>query len=157
MKKFKSFMEKLKKNIFLYIVVWLLVAILLVAPISYTITDGALSGLTTYDAITQNVFHNILGLKVTEVFYETYRSDFLQGLKIFTIVYIAIVFYTIYKMLPKGGYDKIEHGSSDWCKNGEEYKVLSKKEGIILAKDYYLPTDKVGNVNVLIVGRFWFW
>ena len=157
MNKFKSFIEKLKKNIFIYIVVWLLLAILLVAPITYTFTDGAIRGLTWFESLSQNLFHNILSLKVTEVFYEAYKNDFLYGLKLFSIAYVAIVFYTIYKTLPKGGYDKIEHGSSDWCKNGEEYKVLSKKEGIILAKDYYLPTDKVGNVNVLIVGRFWFW
>ena len=32
-----------------------------------------------------------------------------------------------------------------------------KKKGIILAENHYLPVDKRGNVNVLVVGRFWFW
>ena len=35
--------------------------------------------------------------------------------------------------------------------------VLSKKEGIILAENNYLPVDKRGNVNVLVVGRIWIW
>ena len=57
----------------------------------------------------------------------------------------------------KSEYADIEHGSSDWCAPGEQYRILSKKSGIILAKDNYLPIDKTGNVNVLIVGRIWCW
>ena len=40
---------------------------------------------------------------------------------------------------------------------GEEYRVLNKHKGILLARDHYLPIDKRGNINVLVVGRFWFW
>lgn len=54
--------------------------------------------------------------------------------------------------MPKHRYDNIEHGSSDWSENGEQYQVLSKKSGIILAENNYLPLDKRGNVNVLVVG-----
>ena len=58
---------------------------------------------------------------------------------------------------PKNEYSDIENGSSDCSKHGEEYKILSKNSGIILAEDHYLPTDKKGNVNVLVVGRFRIW
>ncbi len=58
--------------------------------------------------------------------------------------------------MPKHDYADIEHGSSDWA-NGEEYSVLSKNKGILLAEKHYLPVDKRGNVNVLVVGRLWFW
>lgn len=58
--------------------------------------------------------------------------------------------------MPKHDYADIEHGSSDWA-SGEEYSVLSKNKGILLAEKHYLPVDKRGNVNVLVVGRFWFW
>ena len=54
-------------------------------------------------------------------------------------------------------YEDIENGSSDWCENGEQYKVLSKNKGIVLAEKNYLPLDKRGNVNVLVVRRFWCW
>ena len=54
-------------------------------------------------------------------------------------------------------FDDIENGSSDWAENGEQYRVLSKKSGIILAEKNYLPVDKRGNVNVLVVRRFWCW
>ena len=61
------------------------------------------------------------------------------------------------KALPKHEFDDIEHGSSDWSENGEQYQVLNKKEGIVLAEKNYLPVDKRGNVNVLVVGRIWCW
>ena len=75
----------------------------------------------------------------------------------FTVVYLFAVIVGISKALPKHEYDGIENGSSDWCTNGEQYKVLSNKEGIILAEKNYLPVDKRGNVNVLVVGRIWCW
>ena len=53
-------------------------------------------------------------------------------------------------------YLDIEHGSSDWA-SGEQYSVLSKNKGILLAEKHYLPVDKRGNVNVMVVGRFRFW
>lgn len=39
-----------------------------------------------------------------------------------------------------------------WAEAGEQYKEISKKEGIILAENNYLPLDKRGNINVLVVG-----
>ena len=41
--------------------------------------------------------------------------------------------------------------------NGYDIKILNKNKGIILAENNYLPVDKRGNVNVLVVGRFRFW
>ena len=51
----------------------------------------------------------------------------------------------------------MEHGSSDWSKNGEQYRILSDRKGLILAQNNYLPLDKRGNVNVLVVGRIRIW
>lgn len=157
MGKFKSFMGKLKKNIFMLIVVWLILAILLVAPVTYTFTQGNMLGLNILENFSVNLVNNILKFPITEVLQDEYINDFIQGMKIYTLAYIIITIMAIYKNLPKGEYHNIEHGSSDWCENGEQYKVLDKKKGLILAKDHYLPVDKPGNVNVLIVGRFRFW
>ena len=57
----------------------------------------------------------------------------------------------------KNEYSDIEHGSSDWSQRGEQYKILDKNKGIVLAENNYLPVDKRGNVNVLVVGRIRFW
>ena len=155
MNKFKSFMHRLKKNMLVYIVVWLIFAILLVPPVTYTLTEAALNGMKGLEALTYNLVGNAAKLPITEVFSEPYVGDYVRGLEYFTVIYVLILMYGIYKTLPKSEYDKIEHGSSDWCESGEQYKVLSKKNGLILAKDNYLPVDKPGNVNVLIVGRIW--
>ena len=74
----------------------------------------------------------------------------------FTLVYMLAVIMGITKALPKHEYDGIEHGSSDWA-TGEKYAILNKNKGIILAEKNYLPVDKRGNVNVLVVGRIWCW
>ena len=58
---------------------------------------------------------------------------------------------------PKNEFSDIEHGSSDWSQRGEQYQILSKNKGIILAENNYLPVDKRGNVNVLVVGRIRIW
>lgn len=58
--------------------------------------------------------------------------------------------------MPKNEYTDIEHGSSEWA-SGEQYSVLSKNKGILLAENHYLPVNKRGNTNVLVVGRFRFW
>ena len=58
----------------------------------------------------------------------------------------------IVRSKPKSDFKDIENGSSDWSQGGEQYKILSKNKGIILAEDNYLPLDKRGNVNVLVVG-----
>ena len=41
------------------------------------------------------------------------------------------------KTKPKSEYKDIENGSSDWCKSGEQYRILSKNKGIILAENNY--------------------
>ena len=153
MGKFKSFMEKLKKNILVYLIVWLIVAILFVAPVTYTITNGNAEGVPWLEALAINIVDSIMKLPIKDIFQEKYVSDFLTGMKYYSIFYFGLVIFAIYKSLPKSDFQDIEHGSSDWCRPGEQYKVLSKKEGLILAKDNYLPITKPGNVNVLIVGR----
>jgi len=157
MDKFKSFMEKLKKNMLLYIVVWLAIVILLVAPFTYTVTQSRIDGVQLVEGIALNLFDNFLKFPITVIFENTYLNDYLTGVKYFSIFYMILIYIAIKKTLPKSVYDNIEHGSSDWCENGEQYKVLSKKDGLLLAKDHYLPLTKPGNHNVLIVGRIWCW
>ena len=54
-----------------------------------------------------------------------------------------------------------EHGSADWSTSSEAYAVLDKKDGLILARDYYLPmipnppTGKNGNILVIGGSRKW--
>ena len=91
----------------------------------------------------------VLDAKYIEMFFETTVY--------FTLFYIVVVIIGLVKSAPKNEYTDIEHGSSDWSENGEQYRILSKNKGIILAQNNYLPINKRGNVNVLVVGRFGFW
>ena len=77
--------------------------------------------------------------------------------KFFFGIYFVAAFVGIVRALPKHEYEDIENGSSDWSEGGEQYRVLSKNKGIVLAEKNYLPVDKRGNVNVLVVRRFWCW
>ncbi len=86
-----------------------------------------------------------------------YAKEFFSLIWKFTIVYGIAMFVGFVKTAPKNAYTDIEQGSSDWASKGEQYKVLSRNKGIILAENNYLPVDKRGNVNVLVVGRFRFW
>lgn len=157
MNKFKSFMENFKKNMFFYIIVWLVVAILFVVPFIYTRTNAVNAGTNWVTEIMEHYIDNFLEFPITKMLEEEYWNDFVKGIGIFSVIYWILVIIGINKTLPKSAFDKIEHGSSDWCAPGEQYKILSKKNGLILAKDNYLPIDKSGNVNVLIVGRIWCW
>ena len=82
---------------------------------------------------------------------------FFTTLMEFTIVYLIAMGVAIMRAWPKSEYDNIEHGSSDWSQNGEQYQIINRNKGIILAENNYLPVDKRGNVNVLVVGRIRFW
>ena len=110
------------------------------------------------------VFVETFANSITHPF-QTLGNIFAQGafgtyfstLLIFTIFYAVFFFIGFVRSAPKNEYSDIEHGSSDWSQRGEQYQILSKNKGIVLAENNYLPVDKRGNVNVLVVGRIGFW
>lgn len=150
--------KTLKKNIIIYLILWLIIAIVLIAPITYTFVNTNKNGKLNTGGFIEKIGTAILDFTtITEMFNERYSKSFMQTMGVYTLGYIIIIGRSISKILPKSEYDKKEHGSSDWCLEGEQYKILSKKSGLILAKDNYLPLSKRGNLNVLIVGRIRYW
>ena len=149
--KAKTALKQNKKYLVVIIVLWIIIAIVLVAPVAVALED-------TISTEESNLFQN-LAKEITS--FTSFFRMFTKGsyivmyLKIF-IVYAILCTYWTYKGYSKtsikGKYHDIEHGSSDWSKNGEQYKILSKDKGLILAKDNCLPLDKRGNINTLIVG-----
>ncbi|MDO5555657.1 MAG: hypothetical protein Q4G09_03100 [Clostridia bacterium] len=105
----------------------------------------------------QNIFNNIgnIGDNISKVFQSKYINTFLKTEGYFSIILLLFATVGFVKSMPKNEYTDIESGSSDWAK-GEQYSILSKKRGILLAENHYLPVDKRGNTNVLVVGRFRF-
>ena len=157
--KLKNSVKQGKKFLVIIAIVWFVLAILFVAPIAVawsTAKDGANDFLTNFimnfinEIITFTAFFRMFSI-------EGALLVFLKCLIPYSIAFLFFTYKGYSKTNPKGKYHDIEHGSSDWSQKGEQYKILSKDRGIILAKDNYLPVDKRGNINTLIVGRFRFW
>jgi len=159
MNQIKNFINKNKGKLIAILIIWLILIIVFVAPLSIAIAEAkTLTGfnltifIRTLSQGFMTPFKN-LGTIFTDKCIDTFFST----LSVLTLIYIVIAGIGIYKARAKSEYEDIEHGSSDWCENGEQYKILDSKKGIILAEKNYLPVDKRGNVNVLVVGRIWFW
>ena len=156
----KLLTEKRKRNILVFLILWLLLAIVFVVPLSVAYTDSlSPKGGLQLDSFKSIIVSYILSLKIrVKAFQELYKSNTTNAVGYYTFFYLMAMLILILKSKgDKGDYHDIEHGSSDWCEGGEQYKVLSKNSGIILAEKNYLPINKPGNVNVLIVGRIWCW
>ena len=152
-------LKRNKKNFIIYSILWLIIAIVFVSPMAHSaylsLQDGAFNSeefISNFGILISDPFGTLGKAMSAECI-----GMFWSWLWKYTIVFLVIVIIGVIRTAPKHEYDKIEHGSSDWAVNGEQYKVLNKKKGIILAEDNYLPLDKRGNVNVLVVGRFRFW
>lgn len=154
-KKIRYALKKCKTVLIIVLVLWILLSIVLLAPVAVSLVEATSeSGLNFMDILLNCI--GDIGTNLGKVLKAQYIGTFLKGeLYLFIILFFCGI-VGIIKTLPKHDYKDIEHGSSDWAE-GEQYSVLNKNKGILLAEKHYLPVDKRGNVNVLVVGRFWFW
>ena len=157
--KIEGAIRRNRKNFIIFAILWIFIAIVFVSPFAYSSHMAGLEGkmdlqvfVETFGSSIGNPF-GTLGNIISQGATGTYFSTLL----VVTIFYAVFFFIGFMKSAPKNEYSDIEHGSSDWSQRGEQYQILSKDKGIILAEGNYLPVDKRGNVNVLVVGRFWFW
>ena len=156
--KVKKTLKDNKKSMILIGVLWIILTIILVSPIAKAIVDATDNGVFVFGKFLGQVFNDIVSFNsITQVFGAAYIGTFFKTLLWFSIFYVICTTIGLFRSKPKSEYADIEHGSSDWSEGGEQYKVLSKHKGILLAQENYLPVDKRGNVNVLVVGRFRFW
>ena len=156
--KIEGALRKNKKTFILAGILWLFITIVFVMPLAYgwhmATLDGAKFSIDT--------FSSVVGERVAEpmkniVELGSYWDPFVSLLGKYTLAFLGVLLIGLIRTAPKSQYADIEHGSSDWCENGEQYKVLSPKKGLILAQKNYLPVDKRGNVNILVVGRIRCW
>ena len=155
--KVEGALRRNKKYFIIFAILWLFIAIVLIVP--WTLGVNTISvekdaglGIAKFVEAIKNPFGGL-----GELISNNLMQPYLKNLGIFSIIYAIFFIIGIARSAPKNEYTDFEHGSSDWSKNGEQYQVLSNKKGIVLAEDNYLPVDKRGNVNVLVVGRFRFW
>ncbi len=159
--KLRAAFRKIKTKLIVYLVIIIVVAIMGVAPFNVSIQEGqmaAKAGEDFWAVFFTQIFHNIQKpLSCLGECFSTYFTAFMNTLKWYLLMCAFFALIGLIKAVPKHEFQDIENGSSDWSENGEQYAVLSRKKGIILAEKNYLPVDKRGNVNVLVVRRFWRW
>ncbi len=152
--KLEGALKKGKTTIIVFIILWFLLAIVFVMPMTganYTkIAKGAFDSNLYIKTFSYMFTHPIDGFKKLANVKQI--GTYVKNLLGFSLFYSLILIVGLIRLMPKHRYDDIEHGSSDWSAHGEQYQILNKKEGIILAENNYLPVDKRGNVNVLVVG-----
>ena len=153
MEGFKEFFRRHLAFLIVMLILWILGELFIVAPISVCVAKGVADGHVTDQAVfIETFFQEFSSMKsISKVMRGEANGNFSSATLYWTIFFGIACGIGLYKGRKKGAYDKIEHGSSDWS-NGEQYSVLSKDKGLILAEKNYLPTNKPGNVNVLIVG-----
>lgn len=158
MEKFKRTLKQSKKFLIIIGVLWVFLAIVLVSPIAEAIADASKAGVFNTNIFIERLIPAITSFSsITKMFSKEYIGTFGSCLMNYTILFIICSIIGFIKSKPKGEFHDMEHGSSDWSEHGEQYRILSKNKGIILAEDNYLPVDKRGNINTLIVGRIWIW
>lgn len=152
--KIKKVIERNKVAFILVTILWVALAITFIMPVTCGSYAATLGGGFDMDA-----FFNYFSKAVANIgdgFQSMVKHNlifaYLKNLLGLTLLYILVIVVGIIRTMPKHRYDDIEHGSSDWSSHGEQYQILNRKEGIILAENNYLPVDKRGNVNVLVVG-----
>ena len=152
--KMQGALKKNRKKITIGAILWILLTIVFVAPFSYSIFQAKQGETFDLALFFINFIKNIIQPFATlgNIFSKGAAGNFLSTLVGFTIIYGIALTIGIVKSAPKHEYSDIEHGSSDWSQHGEQYSILDKNKGIILAENNYLPVDKRGNVNVLVVG-----
>lgn len=157
--KIEGAVRRNKRNFIIFVILWIMLSIVFVMPLAYSIKNATVNGVFDFGKCIEGIYASVsnLGTVIGKTFTAEYIGTYFSTLWKCTLVYIIFVLVGLIKTAPKNEFSDIEHGSSDWSKNGEQYKILSNKKGIILAQDNYLPVDKRGNVNVMVVGRFRIW
>lgn len=155
--KIEGAIRRNRTRITIGIILWFILAIVFVMPVGYSIhaatVNGKLSLETFFSSFIESIGYPMENIKN----FPKYVSEYFSFLGKFTLIYIVVFIVGMVRTAPKNEFSDIENGSSDWSRHGEEYKILSNKSGMVLAEGHYLPTDKKGNVNVLVVGRIRIW
>lgn len=157
--KIANTLKKSKKILIFILILWVILSIVLVSPITVGMTEATVDGKFDFGISIEIILKNMTNVtgNLSKIFLSDYIGNFwkAQGYLLIALFFFALIGFL--KAMPKHEYSDIEHGSSDWCSGGEQYKILNPKKGILLAEKHYLPVDKRGNTNVLVVGRIWFW
>ena len=151
--------KKVKVPVIFLGIIAVLLALFFVPTVGRALYEKSLGDATAFpDKSTIEIMFSIssdFGTNLSVCFSDGF-SSYLFGLKIVGTIYLAVFAAVILKVSMRSDYEKIEHGSADWCSNSEAYSILSPKAGMILANKYYLPVNPEApqgkNGNILVIG-----
>lgn len=156
----RNFVEDLKREIKPLLITYVIFDIIFIGALAYAISN-ANEGDNVITAVINNLLPAITSLKFFEGIFIDF-GFFLKGSLWTLLIIFAIYIILKLKKEEQNDYDGIESGSSDWSKNGEEFRkvsdgreILNRKNGFILSKEHYLGTDLkkvLINKNVLVIG-----
>ena len=151
--KIKKAFKDNKKYIIVFLVLWVVLEILLCMPMAVAINNSTHADGFYFSEFIGNFGSEIMSFSsFTKLAQDGVMPIFGRCTLGLTIIFLVFSTIGIIRSKPRNEFKDIENGSSDWSEGGEQYKILSRNKGIILAEDNYLPVDKPGNVNVLVVG-----
>ena len=119
--------NKSKKYFIIYAILWVFISIVLIMPITIGIHEIKVQ--QNISAGFEKIIELIpnIGKTISVITNEKIWGEYFKNEGLFTILYAILMTIGIIKAAPKNEYTDIEHGSSDWSKNGEQYAVLNKE------------------------------
>ena len=130
--KIEKVLKDSKKYLIIFVILWLVIDIVLVAPLAVSVGKNTINGKVNANGALSDFITEITSFtSITRVFNTATIGVFGKFTFYMTIITAIFIIIGMIKGKPKNEYTDIEHGSSDWSENGEQYKILSKKKGII--------------------------
>lgn len=155
----KEKLEKLKRIAIVSLIAMVILSIFVIPAIAISIVAGAqyvAPNPTSALPITSNLKFGITHPFKTIGILKASPQGLAVYIRSIRILFYLMLVFAIFMLLKKeeeiDPWENKEHASSRWSKEGEQYSILSKTDGILLAKDNYLPVDKPGNINVMVIG-----
>jgi len=139
MYKIKNALKKSKKVFIMLLILWVVLSIVFIAPIVVSSVEAKVDGGLNQEVFFNSLWDNFSNIKgnLGKIFRASYIGAYAKGELYLACGLLVAALVGILKSLPKNEYTDIEHGSSDWARDGEQYKVLSPK------KRYYISRKKL--------------
>lgn len=147
--------QNAKKYFIFGLILWIILILFLVLPFSIIRTTSVdENGKFDLYLFVEQIPDKLLDVpnNLSKLSQKEYFDVFFGAFPKVTCGYILVYIFVVYWSKHSHNYEEIEHGSADWCTKSEMYSILNRNKGILLAQNIFLPLDKFGNTNVLVVG-----
>ena len=130
--KISGAIRRTRKYYIIFAILWVFISIVLVMPLTIGFHEAQIQHNISkgFEVIIDSIQH--LGKSFGILSSQKIWGDYLKNVGLFTIFYAILMTIGLIRSAPKNEYTDMEHGSSDWSRNGEQYTILNNKKGIML-------------------------